>query len=180
MESNFYNQDMPIGAFIEACKQRLGYVEGQLRSLQEERHHLVQFLGVYGQLQQSSKTMHIQPSSIPPAPSARLGNQLETATAVRLVEEAREKRDARLRTTVDNSANEQILARVAGLLSDGRKKTTELVALLNSIGLRLNSPNQQALLSTLMSKDERFVASRKFGWGLKGRDDADGEPEEEE
>jgi hypothetical protein len=183
MEPSFYSSNMPINDFIEACKKRLAELDAQMRGMQEERQNLLMFLGGYGQLQQKAKAQFVHVPSIPPAPAP------DFAPGGLSEEERREKwkyalemfgRTSDAKAAAENSINDRILAHVAILLADGRKKTSELVVRLNAVGLRLNSSNQQALLSTLMSKDDRFVASRKFGWGLKGRDDADDEPEEEE
>ncbi|QWF18701.1 hypothetical protein [Lysobacter capsici] len=59
--------------------------------------------------------------------------------------------------------------RVASYLSDGsREKTAALLKRLDNEGIVIRGKDRVLALSAILSKDERFEASRKLGWALKG------------
>jgi len=169
MDPSLFDPNLPIAEFIRRCQQRMEGVDEAMRHLREEREGLMRMISAYTTLRSvgpspvhvfhSEPTVlvrNVQPPSRP-VPAAGVG----TAAI------------GHAPSALERSRNEQILSHVALLLLSGRRKTADLVEMLNRAGVQWTSSNPTSLLSTLMSKDDRFVANRRLGWGLRGRDPED-------
>jgi hypothetical protein len=164
MDSNLNDPNLPIAEYIRRCQERVERIDRSIQELMHEKGRLIHLVSAYGSLQdlQPSGGMRVIYSD----GQEKMGESFLRRHVLGASPNAAER-----------SRHEQTLARVAILLSAGRKKTGELIELLGHMGYELPGSNPTALLSTLMSKDERFVSSRKHGWGLAGRDNEDTEEE---
>lgn len=67
----------------------------------------------------------------------------------------------------DSTAKENLAKVIAELLEGGiYMKTPMIVAALKTAGVTIPGADAEAYVSQLMSRDKRFVASRKLGWSL--------------
>jgi hypothetical protein len=68
------------------------------------------------------------------------------------------------------SSSAAVLEVVYRLLQDGRRRTLqEILSFLDIRSIPLKGGNPGALLSTILSRDSRFDANRREGWGLVDR-----------
>lgn len=176
MDPSLLDPSLPIAEFIRRCRQRLEVIEASVRELEAEREGLRRMVSAYGTLhglgpgpvrvtrptEGRRNTLQVfggggEPEPVSPANIGRHTFEISPAT--------------------ERSRNERMLSQVAILLLSGRRSTAELVELLERAGFPWTSSNPASLLSTLMSKDDRFESSRRLGWGLSqgGLEDPDEE-----
>jgi len=71
------------------------------------------------------------------------------------------------RPSSSSTAKAKILVAVAQLLAEGRHAyTRELVNELQAINVEIGGADKIQALSAILSKDSRFISSRKLGWSL--------------
>jgi hypothetical protein len=181
-----------VVTFLSQCRERIDFIEHQIDELEEEREKLVELLSTYSELYKTSSNPFLSP---PPAhlKGFKSGVIVEPAFAVpnpapdaaqfepvsppvrRVPDASRIPPPAPLRIAqptpppapMQHPLHHPVTV-VHKLLKDGKRRhIRELLNYLELRGLKLNSSNPAGLLSSLLSKDDRFDASRKDGWGLK-------------
>jgi hypothetical protein len=173
MDHDLNDHGLPIGEYMRRCQMRIEEINRSIAELTQEKDRLTQMVTAYGALRSASS------SSSPKRHTIVWAHEQDESAGSTTRGRSQVLMGGGLAAGwMERSRNERILATVATLLSDRRWKTGDLVQMLDYLGVGLTSANPIGLLSTLMSKDGRFTASRKHGWGLAGRDDEDPEDEE--
>jgi len=156
----------PMGAYVDKMRSRLDEIEVQFQQLSDERRSIVAFLEGFAQVQRtyrqggpgSSGMLTISLSekleALPPDHRKHF-EELAFPNA---------NRHAALGSSV------AVVEVVYRLLSDGKRRSLqEILSFLEVRGVPLKGANPAGFLSTLLSRDHRFDANRRDGWGLTGR-----------
>lgn len=169
-----------MGSYVARMRARLDQIEIQLEQLTDERKRVVGFLEGFAQLQRNQRpplnalALALSATGEPKQSSTEYSNTLRyymSALGTDL------KSDAgggfgmphvvvheAIPTT---SSPSPVLDVVYRLLQDGRRRSIhEILSFLEVRGVPLKGSNPTALLSTMLSRDSRFDASRREGWGL--------------
>jgi hypothetical protein len=137
---------------LEKAKADLAAVVQQIRDLAAKQKKLEAFISIYDEPAPQSTLVL---GDAPPSSEDRIARALDLA---------RRERDEALNQT----AKARITNAVADILRDGEARhTRELLSILESRGIHIGSADKVIGLSSLLSKDDRFVANRTFGWSLK-------------
>ncbi len=155
----------PVGAFVERMRSRLDEIELQSRKLSEERKSIVAFLEGFAQLQRSQRQSG-RAAALVISPGDEL--QMSPPEYREYIDEAGARNVGGQPTPIGSSAS--VVETVFRLLWDGRRRTVhEILSFLEVRGIPLKAANPAGFLSTLLSRDERFDANRRDGWGIAGR-----------
>jgi hypothetical protein len=151
----------PMGAYVDRMRSRLDEIEVHVQQLSEERKNIVAFLEGFAQLQRSQRqgrnglTFAISLGGVEPMPPD-YGRGLEELTFRNINRHAG-----------SSGSSSPVLDVVFQLLSDGKRRTVhEILSFLDIRGIPLKGANPPGFLSTLLSRDPRFDASRRDGWGV--------------
>lgn len=180
-----------IEGFVRDCQRRIEEIEAHIDELDDERERLSDFLEQFLQLR--AQMNFVRPIAAEVASQAAGGFSEALAQAASadegggwdaLKDKPRYLPDGPLAKMLSmplpvislpsrfgdgvKGDGAKVTDAVYRLLKDGkRRKIPEILSYLQLRGITLEkSKNPAALLSTLLSKDERFIANRKAGWGL--------------
>ena len=152
-----------VGDYLSRMRARLDQIEILMGQLTDERKSIVGFLEGFAQLQRNS----------PPTLNAlsfavHLNAEPDAASPdyIKAFEELAFPSQTVTRSGIP-TGSAPVLEVVYRLLQDGRRRTVhEILAFLDVRGIPLKGNNQAGFLSTLLSRDPRFDANRRDGWGL--------------
>jgi len=151
----------PMGAFVDRMRSRMDEIEIQFEKLTEERRSIVAFLEGFAQLQrtqqQSGRALALAFSTggqpeLPPFEDRGFFEDLTFGAS---------------RQAVSSGSSASVLDVVFQLLWDGKRRTVhDILSFLEIRGVPIKAANPAGFLSTLLSRDPRFDASRRDGWGV--------------
>lgn len=152
----------PMGAYVDRMRSRLDEIEIQFQQLSEERKSIVAFLEGFAQLQRTQ-----------PLPSAVFAVPISSGDEPEATQSEYQKNFEEMafrnvvRSAFQNGSAAPVLDVVYRLLSDQKRRTVhEILSFLEVRGVPLKGANSPGYLSTLLSRDPRFDANRRDGWGL--------------
>jgi hypothetical protein len=148
---------------VDRMRSRLDEIENQFQQLTEERKKIVAFLEGFAQLQRGQR-----PTSAGIATGGVSSDQPESPLQEfsSAIEEMAFRHAGR--AGIQQGAPAPVLNIIYQLLSDGRRRTVhEILSFLEVRGVPLKgAANAPGYLSTMLSRDPRFDANRRDGWGL--------------
>jgi hypothetical protein len=152
-----------VGDYVSRMRARLDQIEILVSQLADERKSIVGFLEGFAQLQRNSP-----PTLNALAFAVSLNTESDTPSPdyIKAFEELAFPSQTVTRSGIP-TGSAPVLDVVYRLLQDGRRRTVhEILAFLDVRGIPLKGNNQAGFLSTLLSRDPRFDANRRDGWGL--------------
>lgn len=151
----------PMGAYVNRMRARLDEIEIQFQKLVEERKSIVSFLEGFARLQRSQRQSN---GELTFTISMEEGREFPDAYHMHLDEVGfREVH----RHSGSGGSSALILETVHRLLSDGKRRSIhDILSFLEVRGIPFKTANPAGFLSTLLSRDSRFDANRRDGWGL--------------
>lgn len=151
----------PMGAFVDKMRSRLDEIETQFQSLAEERRSIVTFLEGFAQVQRNQRH-HRSGEAVMLTVSLKNHASPEPADLMRRAADPMQS----AHRSISPGSSVAIVEVVHRLLSDGKRRSLqEILAFLEVRGVPLKGANRAGFLSTLLSRDPRFDASRREGWG---------------
>jgi hypothetical protein len=157
-----------VGDYVSRMRARLDQIEMLVGQLTDERKRIVGFLEGFAQLQRNSPPAM---SAMALAVSLNTKHDAVSPDYIKSLEEINCAFQTVVRSGVP-TGSAPVLDVVYRLLQDGRRRTVhEILAFLDVRGIPLKGSNPVGFLSTLLSRDPRFDANRRDGWGLSGREE---------
>lgn len=151
----------PMGAYVNRMRARLDEIEIQFQKLADERKSIVSFLEGFAQLQRSQRQSN---GELTFTVSMESGREFPDAFHQHMNELAFSEVH---RHGVGGGSSALILEAVHRLLSDGKRRSIhDILSFLDVRGIPLKTANRAGFLSTLLSRDSRFDANRRDGWGI--------------
>lgn len=154
----------PMGAYIDKMKARLDEIESQVQRLGEERRSIVTFLEGFAQIQRTQRATSSHEALL-------LFSTIDDSASSQ--SRPRHRGDELVAGYIDRvqpGSSAQIVETVYQLLADGRRRSIQdILSFLEVRGVATKGANPSAFLSTLLSRDQRFDANRREGWGLAGK-----------
>lgn len=156
----------PMGAYVDKMRSRLDEIEMQFQQLSEERRSIVAFLEGFAQVQ---RTYRQGGSGTNGMLTISLSENLEALSADHR-KHFEELAFANVNRPPSLGSSVTVVEVVYRLLSDGKRRSLqEILSFLEVRGVPLKGANPAGFLSTLLSRDRRFDANRRDGWGLTGQ-----------
>jgi hypothetical protein len=154
-----------MGTYLARMRGRLDEIETLVGQLTDERRKIIGFLEGFAQLQRSQRptlnalAVAVSAGSDPNMIDAEYFKDVEGLLGFQTT----------VRQAIPTGSSAPVLEAVYRLLLDGQRRTVhEILSFLEVRGVPLKGSNQAGVLSTLLSRDPRFEANRRDGWGLTG------------
>jgi len=165
----------------ESVQRRIVHIEEQVRALHKEREDLIDLLRLYTQYESTITQDGASSRSTPDNPfrqdqhdnpfiqrevSGKRGTAKVESGSAGAYNWANVYAEANASKTV--TTTERVTEAAYEMLKNGsRYKVSQIYAQLVLLGIKFGGANPEQMVSTLLSKDGRFSANRRLGWGLE-------------
>lgn len=166
VEAYLKSSQETMGAYLARMRGRLDEIETLVGQLTDERRKIIGFIEGFALLQRSQRPT-LNALGVAVSFGSDPNNMIDGEYIKGM--EGLPGFQTVVRQGIPTGSSAPVLEAVYRLLLDGQRRTVhEILSFLEVRGVPLKGSNQAGVLSTLLSRDPRFDANRRDGWGLSG------------